>query len=142
MIKIAIGSDHTGVYYKYLIKDFLRQKKYEIQDFGSFNYEEKVDYPDFIHPTANSVNNHSSHFGIILCGSGNGASMTANKYKNVRSSVVWNKQISSLARRHNNSNIISIPSRFVKTYELLEIVDIFLHTSFEGGRHQIRIEKI
>ncbi|AFJ90777.1 RpiB/LacA/LacB family sugar-phosphate isomerase [Blattabacterium sp. (Blaberus giganteus)] len=140
---IAIGSDHTGVDYKYSIKNFLIQKGYKIEDLGFSEYGKKVDYPDFIHPTAELVNKGQADFGIIICGSGNGAAMTANKYKKIRAALVWKKEIAILARKHNNANIISLPARFiVDNNEIIEIVKIFLETNFEGGRHEIRIKKI
>ncbi|WP_185866915.1 RpiB/LacA/LacB family sugar-phosphate isomerase [Blattabacterium cuenoti] len=139
---IAIGSDHTGVYYKYAINNFLIKKGYKIKDFGFSEQGKKVDYPDFIHPTANFVNEGKADFGIIICGSGNGAAMTANKYEKIRAALVWKKEIAILARKHNNANIISLPARFIKKNEIIEIVEIFLETNFEGGRHKIRIKKI
>ncbi|WP_185859662.1 RpiB/LacA/LacB family sugar-phosphate isomerase [Blattabacterium cuenoti] len=142
-MKIAIGSDHTGVDYKHLIIDFLLEKGYYIKDFGFSSYGKKVDYPDFIHPTAKSVDNGEMDFGVIICGSGNGAAMTANKYQKIRAALVWNKEIAFLARRHNNANVLSLPARFVESKkEVLEIVEMFLKTDFEGGRHKRRIEKI
>ncbi|WP_185855308.1 RpiB/LacA/LacB family sugar-phosphate isomerase [Blattabacterium cuenoti] len=139
---IAIGSDHTGVYYKYLIIGFLKKKGYKIKDFGCYSYEKKVDYPDFIHPTVNFVEKGIANYGIILCGSGNGAAIIANKYSKIRAALVWNKEISFLAKKHNNANVISLPARFIISNELLDIVDIFINTNFEGGRHIIRIEKM
>ncbi|WP_317167187.1 RpiB/LacA/LacB family sugar-phosphate isomerase [Blattabacterium cuenoti] len=142
MIVIATGSDHTGVKYKYLINNFLKQKGYGVKDFGSYHEEKAVDYPDFIHPTSKYVDKGKAYIGIVLCGSGNGAAMTANKYKNVRAALVWNEKIAFLAKRHNNANIMSIPSRFVNENQLLVLVDIFLKTPFKGGRHLKRINKI
>ncbi|WP_185871421.1 RpiB/LacA/LacB family sugar-phosphate isomerase [Blattabacterium cuenoti] len=139
---IAIGSDHTGIYYKYSINNFLIEKGHKIIDFGYSEYGKKVDYPDFIHPTAEFVNRGKANFGIIICGSGNGAAMTANKYQNIRAALVWKKEIAILARKHNNANIISLPARFVDKSKIMDIVKIFLETKFEGGRHKIRIEKI
>ncbi|WP_185850770.1 RpiB/LacA/LacB family sugar-phosphate isomerase [Blattabacterium cuenoti] len=142
-MKIAIGSDHTGVYHKNLIIEYLNNKGYNMIDFGSYSSERKVDYPDFIHPTVNSVENEESLYGIIICGSGNGAAMTANKHPNIRAALVWKKEIASLARKHNDANILSLPARFLnKERDVLEIVDIFLNTDFQGGRHKKRIEKI
>ncbi|WP_185859069.1 RpiB/LacA/LacB family sugar-phosphate isomerase [Blattabacterium cuenoti] len=141
-MRIAIGSDHTGVYYKFLINNFLTEVGYKIKDFGYSKYGEKVDYPDFIHPTAEFVENGKANFGIIICGSGNGAAMTANKYKKIRAALVWKKEVAVLARKHNNANIISLPARFLDKNEVLEIIEIFLRTNFEGGRHRIRISKI
>ncbi|WP_185861567.1 RpiB/LacA/LacB family sugar-phosphate isomerase [Blattabacterium cuenoti] len=139
---IAIGSDHTGVHCKYAINNFLIKKGYDIKDFGFSEYGKKVDYPDFIHPVAGFVNKGKAEFGIIICGSGNGAAMTANKYEKIRAALVWRKEIAILARKHNNANIISLPARFVDKNEMIEIVEIFLKTNFEGGRHKIRIKKI
>ncbi|WP_185865780.1 RpiB/LacA/LacB family sugar-phosphate isomerase [Blattabacterium cuenoti] len=141
-MRIAIGSDHTGVYYKSLINNFLTEIGYEIKDFGFSKYGEKVDYPDFIHPTAEFVENGKANFGIIICGSGNGAAMTANKYKKIRAALVWKKEVAFLARKHNNANVISLPARFLDENEVLEIIETFLRTDFEGGRHRIRINKI
>ncbi|WP_185857091.1 RpiB/LacA/LacB family sugar-phosphate isomerase [Blattabacterium cuenoti] len=139
---IAIGSDHTGIDHKYIINNFLIKKGYKIKDFGFSKYGEQVDYPDFIHPTAEFVNQGKADFGIIICGSGNGAAMTANKYHKIRAALVWKKEIAILARKHNNANIISLPARFINKNKITEIVEIFLVTSFEGGRHKIRTEKI
>ncbi|MBT8254442.1 MAG: RpiB/LacA/LacB family sugar-phosphate isomerase, partial [Bacteroidia bacterium] len=104
--------------------------------------DSSVDYPDFIHPVAEDVTNKSSDFGIIICGSGNGANMTANKHQSVRSALCWNKEIVALARQHNNANILSIPARFTALPQAIEMVDTFLNTPFEGGRHERRVEKI
>ncbi|WP_185860485.1 RpiB/LacA/LacB family sugar-phosphate isomerase [Blattabacterium cuenoti] len=139
---IAIGSDHTGVHYKYAINNFLIKKGYQIKDFGFSEYGKDVDYPDYIHPTAEFVNQGKANFGIIICGSGNGAAMIANKYKKIRAALVWKKEIAILARKHNNANIISIPARFIDKNKILKIVGTFLETNFEGGKHKIRIEKI
>ncbi|WP_185850673.1 RpiB/LacA/LacB family sugar-phosphate isomerase [Blattabacterium cuenoti] len=140
---IAIGSDHTGLFYKGLIIDFLIKKGHEVKDFGYSGYNsEKVDYPDFVHPTAKFVEEGKANFGIVLCGSGNGAAMTANKYNKIRAALVWKKEIASLARRHNDANIISLPTRFISKVDLLEIIEVFINTNFDAGRHQIRIEKI
>ncbi|WP_185876609.1 RpiB/LacA/LacB family sugar-phosphate isomerase [Blattabacterium cuenoti] len=140
-MKIAIGSDHTGVYYKSLIKDFLIKMGYEIKDFGTFS-KGKVDYPDYVHPTVEFVNEEKANLGIIICGSGNGAAMTANKYKRIRAALVWRKEVAFLAKEHNNANVISLPARFLEENEVLEIIKIFLRTKFKGGRHQKRINKI
>ncbi|ACX83962.1 ribose 5-phosphate isomerase B [Blattabacterium sp. (Periplaneta americana) str. BPLAN] len=142
-MKIAIGSDHTGIDCKHLIIKFLVKNGYHIRDFGFSSYGKKVDYPDFIHPTVESVDKGEMDFGIIICGSGNGAAMTANKYQKIRAALVWNKEVAFLARKHNNANVLSLPARFVKNEkEVLEIVEMFLKTDFEGGRHKRRIEKI
>ena len=104
--------------------------------------EDSMDYPDTIHPVAEDVSNQKSDIGIIICGSGNGANMTANKHKSIRSALCWNSHIATLARQHNNANILSLPARFISLNEAKEIVDHFLSTDFEGGRHQRRIDKI
>ena len=138
-MNISIGNDHAGVELKQNILKELQE--YKVKNYGT-NSSESVDYPDFIHPVAKDVEEKKADIGIIICGSGNGASMTANKYKNVRSAIAWNKEICELARKHNNANILSIPARFIKKEEALEIVKIFLETDFEGGRHKKRINKI
>ncbi|WP_185877686.1 RpiB/LacA/LacB family sugar-phosphate isomerase [Blattabacterium cuenoti] len=140
---ISIGSDHTGIDHKCLIKNFLKKKGYKIMDFG-FNERngKKVDYPDFIHPTVKYVNDGIAHFGIVICGTGNGAAMIANKYKRIRAALVWNKEITVLARKHNDANVISLPARFIKKSKILEIIKIFFITNFDEGRHRKRIDKI
>ena len=138
-MNISIGNDHAGVELKQNILKELQEHK--VKNYGT-NSSESVDYPDFIHPVAKDVEINKADIGIIICGSGNGASMTANKYKNVRSARAWNKEICELARKHNNANILSIPARFIKKEDALEIVRIFLETEFEGGRHKKRINKI
>lgn len=140
-MKIAIGNDHAGTSYKNAIVNLLKKEGYEIINFGT-NTNESVDYPDFIHPVASAVNNREVDLGIILCGSGNGANMTANKYKNVRSALCWNSEITVLARQHNNANILSIPARYTSEVQVMEMVEKFIKTPFEGGRHQTRINKI
>jgi len=140
-MKIAIGNDHAGTEYKLHIIKYLQDKGYTVLNFGT-NSEESVDYPDFIHPVANAVANREVEFGIIICGSGNGAQMTANKHKDVRAALCWNNELVSLARQHNNANVLSIPARFVSKHQALSFVDIFLNTKFEGGRHQNRVNKI
>jgi len=138
---IPIACDHGG----YDMKEFLRLKLgklgYLIKDMGTFS-EESVDYPDFIHPLAKSINDGEYVLGIILCGSGNGAQMTANKYSNVRAALCWSIEQAHLAREHNNANIISLPGRFIDKGLAMEIALEFIHTEFEGGRHQRRVEKI
>ncbi len=140
-MKIAIGNDHAGTQYKNTIVDYLKNEGYEVTNYGT-NTNDSVDYPDFIHPVANDVENNTVDFGIIICGSGNGANMTANKYQKVRSALCWTKEITALAREHNNANVLSIPARFTSEPQALEMVKTFLNTSFEGGRHQRRVEKI
>src|SRR5210317_2256627 len=140
-MKVAIGNDHAGTEYKKKIVDFLKNEGYTVLNFGT-DTNESVDYPDFIHPVAKAVNNDEVDFGIIICGSGNGANMTANKYQKVRSALCWNKEITSLAREHNNANILSIPARYTSEAQAIEMVKTFINTPFEGGRHKRRVEKI
>lgn len=138
---IPIGADHAGFKLKEIIKPYLEEKGYTIRDFGCFS-EESIDYPDFAHPVATMVEENEGMIGILICGSGNGINMTANKHKGVRSALCWRKEIAELARLHNNANIITLPARFITTEEAIEMVDVFLSTEFEGGRHQIRVNKI
>ncbi|HNQ83546.1 MAG TPA: ribose 5-phosphate isomerase B [Bacteroidales bacterium] len=138
---IPIACDHGGYELKEFIKMNLLKDGYEIKDFGT-DGPESVDYPDFIHPLAKGVNDGVYPLGIIICGSGNGAQMVANKYPNVRAALCWNEEIARLARLHNNANILSLPGRFVSKEEGWNMVKVFLETSFEGGRHQKRVEKI
>jgi ribose 5-phosphate isomerase B len=138
---IPIGCDHAGFKTKELIIKHLTNKGLEIKDFGCFS-EESIDYPDFAHPVAEMVAENPGMIGILLCGSGNGINMTANKHKAIRSALCWKTEIAELARLHNDANIISIPARFVTEELALEMVDVFLATEFEGGRHQNRIDKI
>ncbi len=138
---ILIGSDHGGFEMKEFIKKNLLKEGYKIKDFGT-NSTESVDYPDFIHPVAKIINDSENDLGIILCGSGNGAQMTANKYINVRAGLCWTEEQAKLIRMHNNANIISIPGRFVDFELGLKMVKVFLETDFEGGRHKQRVNKI
>lgn len=140
-MNISIGNDHAGTKYKLELLSYLTQKGHTIINHGTDD-ENSMDYPDTIHPVADDVSNQKADIGIIICGSGNGANMTANKHKNIRSALCWNSQIATLARQHNNANILSLPARFISLDEAKEIVDLFLTTSFEGGRHQRRVEKI
>ncbi|BAV94108.1 ribose 5-phosphate isomerase B [Ichthyobacterium seriolicida] len=140
-MKIAIGSDHAGFEYKTIIKDYLESNGHEVEDFGTYS-EQSVDYPDFIHPVAMSVSDNVTDFGIVICGSGNGAVMTANKHSKIRAALCWNAQLSHLARKHNNANILGIPERFVSHELAIEMVKVFLSTDFEAGRHEIRVKKI
>lgn len=140
-MKIAIGNDHAGTEYKLAVIGLLKSMKIEVQNYGT-DGTDSVDYPDFVHPVANDVENGEVDFGIIICGSGNGASMTANKHQKVRCALCWNKEIVSLAREHNDANILSLPARYISLPQALEMVKTFLETKFEGGRHERRIEKI
>lgn len=139
---IYIGSDHGGFLIKEHIKFYLKSKNIELEDCGTFS-EQSVDYPDFAHKVANSVSKDiENNIGILVCGSGNGVNMAANKHAGIRSALCWNAEIAMLAKQHNKANIIAIPGRFVTILEAEKIVDAFLNTIFEGGRHQGRINKI
>ena len=138
---LALASDHGGYWMKDFISQKLRDAGYEVNDFGTFSGE-SVDYPDYIHPLAHAVNEGEFERGIILCGSGNGAQMTANKYPNIRAGLCWDVEQTRLIRMHNNSNILSLPGKFVTFDEAWKIVETFLNTEFEGGRHDRRVKKI
>ena len=140
-MKIAIGGDHAGYHYKQRLIAHLKKSGHEVVDFGPGS-DASVDYPDHVHPLASSIASHDTDLGILICGSGNGVAMTANKHENVRAALVWNSELSALARQHNNANVICLPARFI-AYEYAEsIVDSFLSTDFEGGRHANRVNKI
>jgi len=141
MKTIAIANDHAGTEYKFKIIEFLENEGYKVINFGT-DTNNSMDYPDTIHQAAKVVNDKEVDFGIILCGSGNGAQMTANKHQNVRAALCWNNELVSLTRQHNDANILSIPARFVSLQQALGFVKIFLETKFEGGRHQNRVNKI
>lgn len=138
---IAIGADHAGFEYKSAIKDWLLANQFEVLDMGT-NSNDSVDYPDFIHPVANNIEDGKAKLGVIICGSGNGVAMTANKHQGIRAAIAWNEDLASLARQHNDANIIAIPARFITKDLALAIVKIFLETDFEGGRHERRVRKI
>jgi ribose 5-phosphate isomerase B len=138
---IPIGADHAGFQLKEVIKNYLIEKGYEVKDFGCFS-EESIDYPDYGHAVALMVSENKGMLGILICGSGNGINMTANKHQGVRSALCWKKEIAELARLHNDANIIALPARFVNEEEAKEMVDVFLLTDFEGGRHAKRVDKI
>lgn len=140
-MKIAIGNDHAGTEYKLAIIGLLKSMDVELINYGT-DGSDSVDYPDFVHPVAKDVEEGNVDFGIIICGSGNGASMTANKHQKVRSALCWTKEIVELARSHNDANILSLPARFISLPQSLEMVTTFLNTKFEGGRHERRIEKM
>lgn len=140
-MKISIGNDHAGPDYKKAIVDFLEQKGYQIFNHGTDTFD-SVDYPDFGHPVAVDVETKRADFGIVICGSGNGINMTVNKHQGIRSALCWTKEIAALARQHNDANIISIPARYTSIQQAVEMVDTFLNTSFEGGRHANRVNKI
>jgi len=140
-MKIAIGNDHAGTDYKFAIIKHLEAKGYTINNFGT-DANDSVDYPDFVHPVANDVANRKVDFGILICGSANGVAMTANKHQKVRAGICWTKEITALTRQHNDANIICIPARYTAIQEAIAMVDTFLETKFEGGRHQNRVNKI
>jgi len=140
-MKVAIGNDHAGTEYKLAVVGLLKSMGTEVVNHGT-DGTDSVDYPDFIHPVAVDVANEIVDFGIIICGSGNGASMTANKHQKVRSALCWTKEIVQLAREHNDANILSLPARFISLPQALEMVKTFFNTKFEGGRHERRVEKI
>ena len=140
-MNISIGNDHAGTSYKRELLLLLESLGHTVINHGT-NEENSVDYPDTVHPVAKDVSTKKSEIGIIICGSGNGANMTANKHPNVRSALCWTTEISVLARQHNNANVLSLPARFISLDEAKEIVKIFLSTPFDGGRHQLRIDKI
>lgn len=140
-MKISIGNDHAGTDYKYKIIDFLKTRNIEVVNHGT-DSSDSVDYPDFVHPVATDVEKGDAELGIIICGSGNGASMTANKHSGIRCALCWSTEIARLSREHNNANILSIPARFTSLHQAVDMVETFLDTDFEGGRHLKRIEKI
>ncbi|MCQ2350684.1 MAG: ribose 5-phosphate isomerase B [Paludibacteraceae bacterium] len=140
-LSIGIASDHAGFMLKEYVKEYLKGKVFEMIDFGT-NSEESCDYPDFGHKLGSAVNEGKVNFGIAICGSGNGISMTVNKYRNVRAALCWKAEITKLARQHNDANIISLPARFISEAEAETFLDIFFSTDFEGGRHERRVTKI
>lgn len=139
--KLAIGGDHAGYEYKELLKPVIEALGLEIDDKGPFS-EASVDYPDFAHPVATDVGEGIAGVGILICGSGNGVCMTANKHANVRAALCWNPELAALARQHNNANVLCIPARFVDVETAKAMVTAFLTTAFEGGRHEKRVAKI
>lgn len=140
-MKISIGNDHAGPDYKKAIVAMLQAKGHEVTNYGT-DSSDSVDYPDFGHPVADDVSNGSADFGIVICGSGNGIAMTVNKHPKVRAALCWIKEIAILSRQHNDANIISIPARYTSIPQAVELVEAFLNTEFEGGRHQNRVNKI
>ena len=140
-MKISIGNDHAGPEYKKAIITFLESKGYEVINHGTDTFD-SVDYPDFGHLVAIDIETNKTDFGIVICGSGNGINMTVNKHKGIRAALCWNKEIAALARQHNNANILSIPARYTSIIQAVEMVEIFITTNFEQGRHSIRVNKI
>jgi ribose 5-phosphate isomerase B len=140
-MKIAIGADHAGFTYKEQIKNFLIAKGFSVEDVGTHS-PDSVDYPDFAHPVAQAVENKKADWGILVCGSGNGVAITANKHQGIRAALCWNIELARLARQHNDANVLCLPARFVSVEEALQMVEAFANTSFEGGRHSNRVAKI
>ena len=140
-MQLSIGNDHAGVEYKEAIVAYLKDKGHNITNHGT-DTNESVDYPDFIHPVAEDVASGKVDLGIIICGSGNGAAMTANKHQKIRAALCWTKEIVALAREHNNANILSLPARYLSIPQALAMVETYITTEFEGGRHQGRIDKM
>ena len=138
---IAIGCDHAGFPYKEPIKKMLESEGFEVLDFGT-NSSLSVDYPDFIHPAMNAIEAGEAQLGVVICGSGNGVAITANKHQQIRAALCWQEDLAALARQHNNANVISIPARYVSEALALKMVKIFIETDFEGGRHATRVGKI
>ncbi|ELR71399.1 Ribose 5-phosphate isomerase B [Fulvivirga imtechensis AK7] len=141
MSKIAIGGDHAGYEYKSKLIGWLEAHGHEVKDFGTYSAD-SVDYPDFAHPVASAVESKAFDQGILICGSANGVAMAANKHQGIRAAICWNEELAELARQHNNANVLCLPSRFM-VYDLAEkTAQAFLSASFEGGRHERRVEKI
>jgi len=138
---IAIGNDHAGPDYKFAIIEYLESKNIKVINHGTDSLD-SVDYPDFVYPVASAVNDNKVDLGILICGSANGVAMTANKYPNVRAGLCWNKEIVELIKMHNNANILCIPARFTSIPQAIKMVETFLNTEFEEGRHQTRVDKI
>lgn len=139
--EISIGGDHAGFSYKAELIKYLESAGYEVKDFGTYS-EESTDYSDYAHPLASAVEKGEYEFGILVCGSGNGVCMSANKHQGIRAAIVWNEELASLSRQHNNANVVCIPARFVTVEAAIKMVDKFLTTEFEGGRHERRVNKI
>lgn len=139
--EIAIGSDHAGYDLKEIVKKHLSTLNYIVKDFGP-NSDARADYPDYAHPVASYVENNNNVYGILICGSGNGINMTANKHQQIRSALCWQAEIAELARLHNNANILVLPARYISVEEATKCVDVFFTTEFEGGRHTDRVNKI
>ncbi|MCE2742024.1 MAG: ribose 5-phosphate isomerase B [Fluviicola sp.] len=140
-IIIPIGADHAGFELKEVLKSYLSEKGYEVKDFGCHSTE-SIDYPDYAHPVANLIEENEGMKGILICGSGNGINMTANKHQGIRAALCWKNEIAELARQHNNANILVLPARFISEEEAKQMVETFFTTEFEGGRHQNRVNKI
>ena len=140
-MKISIGNDHAGTDYKFAIIELLEAKGIQVTNYGT-DANDSVDYPDFVHPVAQDIRDSKVDFGILICGSANGVAMTANKYQEIRAGLCWTKEIVELIRQHNNANVLCIPARYTSIPQALQMVETFLNTDFEGGRHQNRVDKI
>ena len=140
-MKIAIRGDHAGFELKEIIKSKLIENGHEVKDFGAHSMD-SVDYPDFAHPVSSAVESREFDFGILICGSANGVAITANKHQGIRAAICWTEELAALARQHNNANVLCLPARFIPTELALKIVEKFLATGFEGGRHATRVNKI
>ena len=140
-MKVAFASDHAGFSLKQHLIALMKEKGYEVEDFGTYS-EESCDYPDYAHPAAKAVESGDCNFGIAMCGTGNGISMTLNKHQGIRAALCWMPEIASLAKQHNNANFLVMPARFITTEEADKILDAYLSAEYEGGRHQRRIDKI
>lgn len=141
MPKIAIGGDHAGFDLKEKLRDWLSRSGFESKDFGTYS-SESADYPDFAHPVSSAVEKKEFDLGILICGSGNGVAITANKHAGIRAAICWNEELASLARQHNDANILCLPARYISSDLAIKIVDKFLNSAFEGGRHERRVKKI
>ncbi|MBL7872973.1 MAG: ribose 5-phosphate isomerase B [Cyclobacteriaceae bacterium] len=140
-MKIAMGADHAGFEYKELLKKELERAGHELKDFGTQSLD-SVDYPDFAHPVANSVEKKEFELGVLICGSANGVAITANKHQGIRAAICWTEELAALAKQHNNANILCLPARFISPELAVKILTKFLTTPFEGGRHEKRVSKI
>lgn len=141
MPKIAIGADHAGFELKEKVRDYLVRAGFDTKDFGTYS-SESADYPDFSHPVASAVEKKDFDLGILICGSGNGVAITANKHQGIRAAICWLEELAALARQHNDANVLCLPARYISTELAMKIVDRFLNSSFEGGRHERRVNKI
>jgi len=139
--RLAVGCDHAGFEYKEALKIFLEKEGYVVTDFGTYS-KDSVDYPDYVHPLAISIEEGKNDLGIIICGSANGVAITANKHQQIRAAIAWENEVASLAKRHNNANVLCLPARFISLDQAKQFTGTFLNTAFEGGRHAQRVNKI